>query len=46
MGLKRSNLWSCGRYNTNNGWYSNGNNGYFNNNNFYNSYVVVPVALL
>lgn len=39
-----ANVWSCGRNNANNGWYSNGNNGYFNNNNMYNVISAVPVA--
>lgn len=39
-----SNVWSCSRYNANNGWYANGNNGYANNNNLYNSYLAVPLV--
>ncbi len=39
-----SSLWSCGRYGTNYGWYSNGYNGFFNLSYFFNSFVVVPVA--
>lgn len=39
-----ANVWSCSRYNSNNGWIANGNDGFAGNNNLYNRYAAVPLV--
>ncbi len=43
-GTRSGNVWSCSRYNSNNGWIANGNVGYANGGNLNNRNVAVPLV--